>query len=154
MAALALKEGSLYFLRDKDYLNGEVGRYVKIGIVREDKSTEQRMQQHQTGNPRGMLNAATLKEVPFVEKLETRLHYRFNEKWITGEWFELSEPEAQEALEAGKAWLARHEASVSILAALDEVEETVPEPLEASSEMKRVQRELIALRQDGGSLGA
>jgi hypothetical protein len=91
--ALVKTNGSLYFLRDKDYLTGDMGRYVKIGIVRKDKSTEKRIKEHQTGNPRDIIDVHTISGVPFVEKLETLIHYRFNEKWITGEWFDLNDKE-------------------------------------------------------------
>jgi hypothetical protein len=91
--ALVKTNGSLYFLRDKDYLTGDMGRYVKIGIVRKDKSTDKRIKEHQTGNPRDIIDIHTISGVPFVEKLETLIHYRFNEKWITGEWFDLDDKE-------------------------------------------------------------
>ena len=93
MASIATTEGSLYFLGDKDYLTGKLGPYVKIGIVRYDKPTKDRISEHQTGNPRQIIDLATVENIPFVEKIETLLHYHFNEKWITGEWFKLSEKE-------------------------------------------------------------
>ena len=96
--ALVKTNGSLYFLRDKDYLTGDMGRYVKIGIVRKDKSTEKRIKEHQTGNPRDIIDVHTITGVPFVEKLETLIHYRFNEKWITGEWFDLDDKELKEVV--------------------------------------------------------
>ena len=91
MAEIVKTRGSLYFLRDVDYLTGEKGAYVKIGIVRKDKKTETRIKEHQTGNPRGIIDEYTLADVPFVEALETHLHYHFNEHWITGEWFHMDE---------------------------------------------------------------
>jgi len=91
MAEIVKTRGSLYFLRDIDYLTGEKGAYVKIGIVRKDKTTEARIKQHQTGNPRGIIDEYTLSDVPFVEALETHLHYHFNALWITGEWFHMDE---------------------------------------------------------------
>jgi hypothetical protein len=97
MAVVKVK-GSLYFLRDKDYLTGEMGRYVKIGIVRKDKTTEKRIQEHQTGNPRDIIDLHTIQNIPFVEKLETLIHYRYNEKWIAGEWFDLNDVELIEVI--------------------------------------------------------
>ena len=91
MAEIVKTRGSLYFLRDVDYLTGEKGAYVKIGIVRKDKSTDARIKEHQTGNPRGIIDEFTLTDVPFVEALETQLHYHFNERWIAGEWFHMDE---------------------------------------------------------------
>ncbi|MFN5346005.1 MAG: GIY-YIG nuclease family protein [Bacteroidota bacterium] len=93
--AIALTPGQLYFIRDVDYLTGEVGRYIKIGIVTNNRTTEQRMKDHQTGNPRGIIEVHEVKDVPFVERLETQLHYENIEKWIAGEWFLLDDAEVQ-----------------------------------------------------------
>lgn len=51
MAKIKLTKGQLYFLREKDYLTGEISRYVKIGLVRNQKETEERISEHQTGKP-------------------------------------------------------------------------------------------------------
>jgi len=93
--AIKLTPGNLYFIRDIDYLTGEIGKYVKIGIVTNDRKTEDRLKDHQTGNPRGIYPIAEVKDVPFVERLETQLHYEHNEKWITGEWFLLDDKEVK-----------------------------------------------------------
>ena len=91
--AIKLTSGNLYFIRDIDYLTGEIGNYVKIGIVTKDRTTEERIKDHQTGNPRGIHPIAEVKDVPFVERLETHLHYENNEQWIAGEWFLLNDIE-------------------------------------------------------------
>ena len=93
--AIKLTPGNLYFIRDIDYLSKEIGHYVKIGIVTNNRTTEQRMKDHQTGNPRGIFDVHEVVNVPFVERLETQLHYEYNERWITGEWFLLNEKEAK-----------------------------------------------------------
>ena len=93
--ASKLTPGNLYFIRDIDYLTGEVGKYVKIGIVTNDRTTEDRIKNHQTGNPRGIYPVAEVTDVPFVERLETHLHYEYNEHWITGEWFLLNDKEVK-----------------------------------------------------------
>ena len=80
----------MYFLRERDYLTGEISPYVKIGLVRADKDTATRIAEHQTGNPREILDYKTL-HAPFVEYLETQLHYRFSDCWISGEWFKLDD---------------------------------------------------------------
>ena len=88
--AISLKEGSIYFLRERDYLSGEISPYVKIGLVRDNKPTEERIAEHQTGNPRQIIDYETLGS-PFVEYLETQLHYRFASRRISGEWFLLDQ---------------------------------------------------------------
>ena len=100
---IKLTPGNLYFIRDEDYLTGEVGKYIKIGIVTKSRTTEKRMKEHQTGNPRGIYPVHELKDVPFVERLETHIHYEHNEKWITGEWFLMDKKEAKAVYERAKA---------------------------------------------------
>ena len=93
--AIKLTPGNLYLIRDVDYLTNELGKYVKIGIVTNNRTTEQRKKEHQTGNPRGIFDEYEVTEVPFVERLETQLHYEQIDRWITGEWFLLNDIEAK-----------------------------------------------------------
>ena len=81
MAKIKLTKGQLYFLREKDYLTGEISRYVKLGLVRNEKRTEKRIGEHQTGNPREIYDYCSI-ESPFVEHLETLIHHRQNKKWL------------------------------------------------------------------------
>jgi hypothetical protein len=81
-------EGTLYIDRDRDVRTGEWGPYVKIGIVREGKTPEQRVSELQTGNPRRVHTIKTYLS-PMVENLETRLHHHFAEYWVRGEWFDM-----------------------------------------------------------------
>ena len=83
-------EGTLYIDRDRDVRTGEWGAYVKIGIVRDGKTPEQRVKELQTGNPRRVHTIKTYSS-PMVENLETRLHHNFATKWVRGEWFEMDE---------------------------------------------------------------
>ena len=52
MAEPTLTPGTLYIDRDRDVLTGEWGRYIKIGIVRNEREASRRSKEHQTGNPR------------------------------------------------------------------------------------------------------
>ena len=90
MALPHFKEGTLYIDRDKDVRNGTWGPYVKIGIVKDAKTPEERIKQLQTGNPR-KVHTVRRYFSPMVENLETRLHHNFAEHWVRGEWFEMSE---------------------------------------------------------------
>ena len=105
--AIKLTPGNLYFIRDIDYLTGEIGKYVKIGIVNNDRKTEDRIKDHQTGNPRGIYPVEEVTDVPFVERLETQLHYEYNEKWITGEWFLLNDKEVKAIVKRAEALKAQ-----------------------------------------------
>ena len=86
MAEPKLVPGTLYIDRDRDFRTEEWGRYVKIGIVRNQKEASARNKEHQTGNPRKIHILHQL-AAPMVEDLETRLHHWFAEHWVHGEWF-------------------------------------------------------------------
>ena len=90
MAVPTLTAGTLYIDRDRDVRTGEWGPYVKIGIVRDGKTPEQRVKELQTGNPRRVHTIKTYAS-PMVESLETRLHHNFATMWVRGEWFEMDE---------------------------------------------------------------
>ena len=109
MAKIKLTKGQLYFLREKDYLTGEISRYVKIGLVRNEKGTDDRISEHQTGNPREIYDYCSI-ESPFVEHLETLIHYRLAEKWIVGEWFDLDDNEIEQAIVECKKIIQEQEA--------------------------------------------
>jgi hypothetical protein len=100
--SISLISGNLYFIRDIDYLSREISKYVKIGIVTKQRTTEKRMKEHQTGNPRGIYEVAEIKDIPFVERLETHIHYEFNSRWITGEWFLFNDEELLPVIERAK----------------------------------------------------
>ena len=82
----ALTEGTLYINQDRDFRTGELGPYVKIGVVRGERAATDRNLEHQTGNPREII---TLHEFysPMVHHLEGQLHDRFARYWVHGEWF-------------------------------------------------------------------
>ena len=87
---MKLTPGEIYFVRERDVKSGEISPYVKIGIVREGakgpRTSEERLLEHQTGNPRELfLHEVTA--TPAVEEIETRLHRAFAEHGVSGEWF-------------------------------------------------------------------
>ena len=105
--AIKLTPGILYFIRDKDFIYGDIGKYVKIGIVTKERTTEERVKNHQTGNPRGIYPVDEVLDVPFVERLETQIHYEHNDKWISGEWFLLSDEEVEAVVKRAEALKAQ-----------------------------------------------
>lgn len=86
MANPSLSSGILYIDRDRDVLSGQWGPYVKIGIVRNNRTVAERNKQHQTGNPRRIEPIFSL-DAPMVDSLEKRLHSLFADLRIIGEWF-------------------------------------------------------------------
>jgi len=47
---MSMKEGWVYLLRERDFLNGTTDRKLKIGLT--EGEVEERVKEHQTGNPR------------------------------------------------------------------------------------------------------
>ena len=47
--------GELYFLRETDYVTGQLTPFTKIGIVRDGRGSADRLRDHQTGNPRTLV---------------------------------------------------------------------------------------------------
>jgi len=91
MAIPKFTEGTLYIDRDKDVRADSWGPYVKIGIVMDGKTPEQRVRELQTGNPRKVHTIKEYNSVPMVESLETRIHHNFADRWVRGEWFEMDD---------------------------------------------------------------
>ena len=85
---MKLTPGEIYFVRERDVKSGEISPYVKIGIVREGakgpRTSEERLLEHQTGNPRELFLHEVI-ATPAVEEIETRLHRAFAEHGVSGE---------------------------------------------------------------------
>ena len=92
-----LKPGYLYILNDVDQRTGVSSPYYKIGITFEAKTVEERIKEHQTGNPRDIVCVFALKtEAPFL--VEQSLHRLHSSDRIRLEWFEFKEEKELENL--------------------------------------------------------
>lgn len=97
MAESITRGGEIYFIRERDYITGEVSPYVKIGLTRDDRLSTARQGDHQTGNPRELfLHHA--EKVDMVQTVEKTLHWQFASKRVTGEWFLLDNRTLEEAV--------------------------------------------------------
>ena len=88
MPSASLTPGELYINRDRDFRTGEWGKYIKIGIVRNERDSKARASEHQTGNPREVILLNTFNS-PMVDRLETLLHNVYSSRRVSGEWFEM-----------------------------------------------------------------
>lgn len=88
--AIDLTPGEIYFIGEVDVRTIEPSSYYKIGLVREkdDKRVDQRLLEHQTGNPRQLTLLRSIK-TPCVSKVENHLHRSFATSQVSGEWFHL-----------------------------------------------------------------
>lgn len=147
LLAMIKVPGSIYFLRERDFLTGEVSPYVKIGLVRKDKPTEKRILEHQTGNPREIYDYKTI-EATYVEDLETRLHYIFGAQWVTGEWFLLDELQLREVIDVAQAYALEQQQLAPVLDQVDELATMVSSGvnLDASAAASALWEELKEVR--------
>ena len=81
------KLGSLYFLIEKDLLGFSSPRYVKIGVVNESRSSEDRRSEHQGSNPRLLIVEDEVKTRVPEHTLEAFVHQRLAEYRVIREWF-------------------------------------------------------------------
>ena len=96
---MKLTPGELYFIGERDHLTGEQTPFFKIGIVRADESrtSADRLQEHQTGNPRPLfIHAVVATEV--VERVETLMHRLHAKHRGSGEWFQFDSDQLQDAI--------------------------------------------------------
>jgi len=73
--------GHLYFLSEMDVLRNERTPYIKIGIVKNERTSKDRIFEHQTGNPRKIHLEKEL-ETPFVSNIETIITNYSIMKWL------------------------------------------------------------------------
>lgn len=97
--AIDLTAGEVYFIGEVDTRANEQSSYYKIGLVREkdDKRVNQRLLEHQTGNPRQLILLRSIK-TPCVSKVENYLHRSFATSQVSGEWFHLSSTRLESAM--------------------------------------------------------
>ena len=102
-----LNQGDLYFIGERDVLTGTVSPYYKIGLVKEsrDGDSEDRLSEHQTGNPRSLFvhHAVT---APAVSDLEATMHDLHATARILGEWFEFGDEGLPDAIAVAESLAA------------------------------------------------
>ena len=79
-------DGWVYCIREQDYLDGSIGRYVKLGLT--SRTVAQRIREHQTANPRREMSEYDI-NVEMMSYAEKYLHHYFAEDRIGGEWFDM-----------------------------------------------------------------
>ena len=146
---MKLTAGEIYFIGERDLKTNQESDYVKIGIVREGakgpRTSEERLDEHQTGNPRQLFLHEVI-ETPAVEELETRLHRIFAPKGVSGEWFQFTKEDLATAIQQAKKL---RDQAVANLDALNKAEElkTIPSNgiiAPSTDEAKRWQSAYIA----------
>ena len=98
----ALKPGWLYFLGEENYDTGIRSPYVKIGKTDYDKPVSKRITEHETANPRRVLEVAPSIRTEFIDRLETHMHHRFSLDRVHGEWFSFTPAKLRAAVVEAK----------------------------------------------------
>ncbi len=123
---MKLTPGEIYFIGEKDLKTGLDTSYFKIGIVREGakgaRSSEERLVEHQTGNPRKLVLLDVVR-APAAEEIETRVHGIFAPVRVNGEWLELTGEQYREALRITTTMAKEAEDTLSALQSADSLKE-------------------------------
>ncbi len=84
------KPGTIYFVEEVDLLDFPTPNYVKIGLVKDNekgRSSDDRKDEHQTGNPRSLVVVHSINTESNVSLLETMIHQSLAMYRHRGEWF-------------------------------------------------------------------
>ena len=82
--------GQVYFIHTIDQDSGESHGYYKIGIVRNQRDSEQRIKEHQTGNPHRIVPYKILTtKAPML--IEGMLHAKYSGHQVSTEWFKFED---------------------------------------------------------------
>ena len=144
---MKLTAGEIYFIGEKDLKSGIDTSYVKIGIVRDGakgpRTSDERLLEHQTGNPRKLFLRNVVK-TPAVEEIETRVHRIFAPLRAHGEWLELTEGQYEEALKMTSDMAIEAESSLPALEAAEALKSVASNGLiiEAPSHVLDIWKEL------------
>ena len=79
--------GTIYVIHEADFLTGEKTNLAKIGLVKDPRTPEDRLKEHQTGNSKKLSIAGTFRAQD-VSAAEALCHRRLSTKRVNGEWFE------------------------------------------------------------------
>ena len=119
---IKLTPGEIYFIREKDILTNEKTSYVKVGLVKEkiDRDSENRLAEHQTGNPRE-LSVFKVIETPAVSEIEKMLHGIFATNRVNGEWFNFTDDQLSQCIEEAEALVKEAESNLEFFSEQDKL---------------------------------
>ena len=104
--------GEVYFIHTIDQSTGNSHGYYKIGIVRNERDSAQRIKEHQTGNPHRIVPYKILEtKAPML--IEGMLHATYSEHQVSTEWFRFDEKKIDEVIAEAERLDAIHGQSVA-----------------------------------------
>ena len=123
-----MKIGEVYFIRERDRIDGGTSSYVKIGVVQDvSRDSQQRIRDHQTGNPRN-LELHHVTQTPGPYRVERFLHQKFGPNRVRSEWFRLTDAELEGAVQTTKRMAEEAFVHIPIMRAADELKTVVSSP--------------------------
>ena len=121
MKTIETTKGEIYFIREieEQTLDSKnYSAYTKIGLIKftkdEDRFSEHRLSEHQTGNPR-LLEITARVETDCVSVVETYVHRQFGKMRRLGEWFQLSDDQFASAVDFCRQVAERFRGEISYL---------------------------------------
>lgn len=83
---MVYKPGEIYFVRECVLGSDALSSFVKIGLVSSPRTSDERLKEHQTGNPRRLKNQAIV-ATEAVHRVEAMMHRIYAPHRVSGEWF-------------------------------------------------------------------
>lgn len=143
---MSRKPGEIYFVRESIIGTDDLSPFVKIGLVAEARSSEKRLLEHQTGNPRRLLNQVVIETIA-VHRVEAQMHRLFAPYRIGGEWFKFDDEKiVLEAIAKAKSLAADMERSGPIFdqAEILEKKPSTGEPKPANPEIEALTSQIAS----------
>ena len=114
---LSYKSGEIYFVREFESGSKSLSPFVKIGLVASPRVSEERLLEHQTGNPRQLhIPDGHVIATEAVAMVEAQLHRRFGKFRVGGEWFRFgSDQELSEAIASSRELALEAESLIPVL---------------------------------------
>ena len=148
-----LNIGFIYFMTERDLFGYPCGPYVKIGLVKgndDGRSSFERRNEHQTGNPREIIVEAEVETYAQVSTLESLVHQRLARYRIHGEWFNYGEDGIQPYVELTKKINEELESQINDNLLINQYAliEDNGEELKPSSDAKDIHNELLDAKKE------
>lgn len=107
-------KGEIYFIRETE--SGQFSAHTKVGLIsyKKDRSSSDRLPEHQTGNPRKLVISHVV-VTDCVTAVETYMHRKYASLRGLGEWFQFNESSLAEAIVFCEQLAARFAKEVDVL---------------------------------------
>lgn len=131
--------GEVYFIHTMDQVSGESHGYYKIGIVRNERDSEQRIKEHQTGNPHRIVPYKILStKAPML--IEGMLHAKYSEHQVSTEWFKFESEMIDEVIAEAERLDKEHGEAVANMSKHYRVTASKPERVLTGDDLEKAKK--------------